>query len=172
MIRAEQRIIPERKTKGATTCGTVPPPNRVTRSRPPWSFPLAFFGSARRLPFPPPPPWPAPGRRSRRRRPRRPRRRRRPSPRRCCWPWYAWWGSPWRCRSATDPPTPASSTPPASTTDTVSDRDLWPLPPLLVETCPFAGLVERGRVGFDGSRDWRSGRDPTVGGVEQWMLPC
>ena len=108
----------ENKRRHHLRCGATSEPSHT--ATPPWSFPLAFFGSARRLPFPPPPPWPAPGRRSRRRRPRRPRRRRRPSPRRCCWPRYAWWGSPWWCRSATDPPTPASSTPPASTTDTVS----------------------------------------------------
>jgi hypothetical protein len=87
-------------------------------------------------------PWPAPGRRSRRRHPRRPRPRRPLSARRCFWRRSAWWACPSRCRSATDPPTPASSTPPASTPDTVR-RIPPPSPPALsiTELHPFGRSV-------------------------------
>ncbi|GJN26382.1 hypothetical protein PR202_gb14309 [Eleusine coracana subsp. coracana] len=79
--------------------------------------------------------------------PRRPRRRRRPSARRFCWLRYAWWACPSRCRSATDPPTPASCTPPASTPDTVgASPRLASLSLFLTSNCdpligPFAGVV-------------------------------
>ncbi|KAF8649698.1 hypothetical protein HU200_064239 [Digitaria exilis] len=44
---------------------------------------------------------------------------------------------------------------------------------LLVETCPFVGLVDRVHVGFLGSWEWRPPCDPTVGGVERMVgLNC
>lgn len=122
----------------ATPLGLLPPLAAcVFRAASP---PLSLCGS---LPLQ----WPAPGSR---RRPRRLRRRRRPSLTRCCWPRSAWWVCPWRCGSATDPPTPASSTLPASTPDTVSALIfLSPLTSAASRWVPPAGL------GITGKPSWK-----------------